>query len=219
MRTPRQSQKNIQDIDFSVIPQWPDNIIADAFKKIRDTRFLIQEASPEIKRRIPWLYVENGCFARAALIRQLLNKSNLPEIKKIFIFGNMKFTMWHHEKLVQTITFKDHVAPAFRLKDETYIIDPPLNFQRPLKLNEWVDQLFVESKDTDFKLCIASQFTLSHNSSINAKSAEDEVGMRDHIMRDLNFFTQDFLKREYDFISKRGVDFKETLGPSPFFVL
>jgi len=214
-KTPRDIKVPLSLIDFSDVPEWSLAQLNEAFIKVRDERFLFMDCD-NTPRRIPWMFAENGCYLRAALVRKKFKEWNLPKIKKLFIFGEMKFST--HVKLNDTVSFRDHVACVVRVKDETYVIDPPVSFDKPLLLRDWTNLLFSKS-DTKFcKLSLASEFTLSHNCPVNTKNEHEEVGMKDGVIRDINFFTENFLQKEKAYLLSKNINIKEALGDSPIWI-
>jgi hypothetical protein len=198
MNTAREIQTNFSDIDFLEIPEWNRDLMEKAFIKVRDDRFLLSGVETSPLRRIPWLYVKNGCFLKAALVRRRLEALGFPRIKKIFVFGDMKFDTALSTDGV--MTYKDHVAVCVRCEGNVYIFDPSVYPQGPIRIIDWANLLERNSNHMMLKFSLCSEFTFAHNSDPKASSEDDEKGMRGGELKSVEFFTQDFLEKEYQWI-------------------
>jgi hypothetical protein len=210
MTTPRQSKSHQMNLkDF---PEWTKEQLQEGFLLIKNLRYL---PCPNIygnKRRIPWLFIQNGCFARASLAQRILKEFNYPEIKKVFIFGNFKFnTKW---TLSGKVTFKDHVAIGVRCESQIFILDPSVYYESPLPINDWIEILISYSKDKNVEFSVCNDITFSHNSNCYEKKSKNEFGIREVVVNNttisypltLEYFTMEFLVYEYINLSKLGLN-------------
>ena len=62
---------------------------------------------------------------------------------------------------------------------------------------------------------MASEFTLSHNSPVDAANEEDEVGIKGGQTRDVNYLTTEWLRKERQHLEKMGFNSREMLGENP----
>lgn len=114
--------------------------LQEMFFFIRDQRFFLDPQSQGFKRRIPWMYPDNGCPIRAEwVVRKLKEKYENVELSKVFIFGNLSMQTEYHPD--GEVTWWYHVAPGVNVSGEVYILDPAASFERPFKLQEWIDAL------------------------------------------------------------------------------
>jgi len=204
MSSPRELKRLIEKVNFNLIPEWNIDQINDAFKLIRDFKYLHCSNIEGNLRKIPWLFVENGCFVRASLASELIKENLKLETKKVFIFGKFKFkSNWAKEKIV---TFRDHVAIAARVKSEVYIFDPAIKYDSAILLKDWVNILTMDSDDMNYKLCICNLLTFSHNSNCFEVNKENFVGIRNNISFTLDYFTMEYLAKEYLNIIDLGLD-------------
>lgn len=123
----------IVNINWKQIPEWQslDQLI-NAFNIVHNQRQYNDTEIPSFLRRITWLYSEDGCFQRAANIAIQLNQLRMPKIKQLYIFNHI------------TNNWVYHVAPAARVGEQVYILDPALNPLGPIKLWDWLE-LFTDS--------------------------------------------------------------------------
>ncbi|UOF00466.1 protein-glutamine glutaminase family protein [Bdellovibrio reynosensis] len=123
--------------------------LENQFKILRDERFINKNS--DFPRRSTWLYPDDGCFARAELMKTRLVDAHLPAPKKIFIFGDL----WVSSKNARygDISWWYHVAVTYRVGDEAYVLDPAIEPARPLKLAEWNHLMGGDKKRFDFSLC------------------------------------------------------------------
>lgn len=209
MNTARDKKLPLSRLDLSSIPEWPEGLISEAFIRIRDERFLFNDGMSDFPRRIPWLYVKNGCFLKAALVRRFFAKHGYPQIRKLFVFGEMEFrTSFSPDG---KMSFKDHVAAAARNKGKVFLFDPSVSPDAPIELLEWARILDKNSDPDNLEYSLCSPFTFSHNSPADAPSEEHEAGPRDGMVRDVDFFTQDFLKKEWSWVKEFNMRPEEIL--------
>lgn len=211
--TPRENKTDLKNIDFSVIPAWSMQEVTEGFHLIRDHTYLPCSNVVDNKRAIPWLYPENGCFLRAALAKRLLSSKGYPNIKKLFVFGDFKYkSQWAKTGYV---TFKFHVAVAARVDSEVYILDPSVTYEKPLLLLEWRQMLTSESQDKNIEYSLCNELTLSHNSQCDEIEEYNEIGMRRDIPHTVEFFTMEFLAKEYENIHQLGLNPDVALSITP----
>lgn len=208
-KTARENKKPINQLDFSKIPIWSKKQIEDGFALIRDTKFLDCSNVNKAKRRIPWLYVENGCFLKSSLAKDLLKEYNYPKISKFFIFGSFNFdTKWTKKGFV---TYKDHNALCVKTENEVYLLDPSVCYEKALSLNEWISKLLENSQIKDVEGSICSSLCFSHNSNCDELNEKNEVGIRSGLPYSKLFFTVEFLSKEFKQIIDLGHNPKHLL--------
>ena len=207
--TPRENKTELIDIDFNSIPSWSKEEISEGFNVIRDHKYLPCSNVVDNKRAIPWLYPENGCFVKAALAKKLLYLHGYPKIKKLFVFGDCKYrSQWTKTGYV---SFKFHVAVATRVESEVYILDPSVEYERPLLLLHWCELLTSESQNKSIEFSLCNDLTVSHNSRCDETEETHEVGIRRGMPHTMEFFAMEFLAKEYENIHQLGLDPKSVL--------
>jgi hypothetical protein len=212
-QTARDIQKPLEQLELSTVPFWSDHLVDEAFFRVRDERWLDSEGIANFKRRIPWLFIDNGCFLRAALIRRKFEEWGYPQIKKIFCFGSMEFpASWTKNGVM---TYRDHVAVILRTSSDCLVIDPPLSFDRPLTFPEWVAALHINGNITDARFSICNALTFGHNSYADETDPSREAGKRNGEMKNIEFFTSEFLMKEWSRVAELGLDAFKVLGDEP----
>ncbi|RUR17715.1 hypothetical protein ELY21_10400 [Legionella sp. km535] len=201
--TPIGKKVPIKQIDFSLVPTVVayDEMMT-LFKIIRDTRFLFTKNNPDFERRISWLYPDDGCFARAALSIIKLEKEQLIKPAKIFAFG---------ELLLQTqyspngyVSWWYHVSTAVNYMGSIYILDPALNPERPLLVDEWYNKMGNEN-ELNGVICNPSTYGPFDNCYQISGTSEERA-----------FHDQSgFLELEWNRINSLGFDPKTLLGTNP----
>lgn len=141
------NQKPIENLDFSQVTEVSEDELMQIFTYVRDSRFLNVDNRD---RRLSWLYPDDGCFARASMAQYLRQKS-MPLPSKIFIFGDLEvetpnspsgFVKWWY-----------HVTIAYRVNQTLYVIDPAIDPQKPLSLEEWSLKMVNNINGAQFSLC------------------------------------------------------------------
>jgi hypothetical protein len=210
INTARETKKNIELLDYSVIPVWNKNDITLAFNLIRNFKHLNCSNIPNNLRVIPWLFPENGCFIKSTLAIDLFKKFNFRNVSKFFVFGNFKFkSKWSSSGYV---TYKDHVAVSMRVDNDIFILDPTVHYSNPLLLDEWIKILVSESENKNVEGSICSQYTFSHNCDCLEENPDNVFGLRKDIQYTKEYFTMEFLAKEFEHLINLGLDPKLTLG-------
>ncbi len=145
----------LKEIDFATVTDVGNTQnLMKIFTYLRDTRFVHNPESPKSQRRLSWMYPDDGCFVRAEIMSTMVEKQNWLSMKKIFIFGDLAARTRNTREGVVRWWF--HVAPVLRTGNEVWVLDPSLNYERPLKVLEWKKAMEVESTSQEtknFALC------------------------------------------------------------------
>lgn len=119
----------------------------EVFRYVRDTKFIKQEDNQA--RRLTWFYPDDGCYARAGVAAINLRTQYNPT--KVFVFGDLKVrtsnSPWG------TVEWWYHVAVAFRVGTDVYIIDPAINPEGPLKVEDWGLTMVKDIRQAKFAFC------------------------------------------------------------------
>ena len=144
----------LQELDVSRIPQLPSQqALTTLFTTVREARFLQWDADPTFKRRIPWLYLEDGCFLRAERMADRFTSWGYPAPLQAMVFGELSAETEYGQGY-----WWYHVAPVYRVGAETFVIDPSLDFARPLPLATWILRMNPSIENVQVSVC--SQYTL-----------------------------------------------------------
>ena len=155
--------KPLSEIDISNIQSW-DNIsqVNDIFTSGRDSRFLILDFEKALdKRRILWMFPEEGCFVRAEVLKNHIEKLGFPEVKKLFVFGDLGIESPNIVK--GNVTWWYHVAVAVKVDDKMMVIDPSISDDKPLTVAEWSNKLSSTPEDLTYSMCDADTFGPLHS--------------------------------------------------------
>lgn len=126
-----------ESLDASQIVEWERFEDLEAFFRLtRDERFLKDEK--EFNRRITWLYPDDGCFARAALVIQKAQELGLPLPNRVFLYGDLEAYTPNAPGF--SVTWWYHTAPIVSVKGQLYVLDAAINPDKPLKIEEWTDR-------------------------------------------------------------------------------
>ncbi|MBY0385165.1 hypothetical protein K2X05_08410, partial [bacterium] len=128
-------------MDTNQITVWKSYAeIREYFQKVRDLRFLKDPDVKNNKRRSTWLYPDDGCYARASLMKNNLATMEKPTPTKIFVMGNLwvktKNALWGGG-----VSWWYHVAPIVTDGLEKYVLDPAIEPNKPLPLKEWLAKM------------------------------------------------------------------------------
>jgi hypothetical protein len=139
-------------LDFSQVTKWQHAAdLNTKFKHLRDVKFLTDGQNENAKRRLTWLYPDDGCYARADIMNHLLRKWGHPVPQKVFIFGNLKVASDHRPGGV--VSWWYHVAPLVMVDEKPYVIDPSIEPRKPLTLKDWALKQVPELASATFAIC------------------------------------------------------------------
>jgi hypothetical protein len=181
------------------------SVLNTAFTYVRNTKFLEDPVNTAKvgKRRLTWLYPDDGCFARAELARRLLVRSSgaIP-VKKIFIFGSLQAAT--DNSASGKVTWWYHVAPIVRVGSSLFVIDPALHIKSPLPILDWV---MMQTKSlSNVRLALCSGSTYGPDSDCNATAMDFTTVVDDQ---------KSFLPMEWSRQKFLGRDPVKVLGDSP----
>lgn len=89
--TPIGQARYLRSTSLPKATPWKSSLVLkQRFEQLRDQQFLTSSSSPGMLRRISWLYPDDGCFARAAMVSRNAFRLFVPIPDKIFVFGNLR---------------------------------------------------------------------------------------------------------------------------------
>ena len=194
----------LSKLDISTVTEWTNEFqLEEAFKAIRDRRFLDDRDHPNKLRRITWLFPDDGCYARAALSTVIIRNLGFPAPKKIYIFGSLRIETPNIPGGKTGWTY--HVALTVKVNNKVYVLDPAMNQTRPLELSEWTFRMV--KKDKDARLAVCSENTyIPSQSCLNSKISDDDEALEDQ---------KDFLPKEWKNLLKLKRDPTKELWDNP----
>lgn len=157
-------------LGYQGVPVYQNsNIAIKAFNSVRDVRF-IQDATHNMVRRSSWLFPDDGCFARAALMVNNLTQWNFSPPAKVFIFGNLS---------VKTVNSPDgfvswwyHVVPLIVVGNQPVVFDPAINPTQPMILKDWIMTMTSDINSVKLSICHPSSYTPSSPCRVDSPASE-----------------------------------------------
>lgn len=112
------------------------------------------------QRKIPWLFFENGCFARAeALNRHLVQSYRQSPLQKFFIIFPEP-----EDPAAPYVSF--HVTNVARIGNEAWIVDPSVDASGPIALPHYLDMLAGSAEQREqLKIAVCSPDTFYDTNS------------------------------------------------------
>lgn len=130
--------------------------LQQAYRWIRDLRFLTLEKHPDFLRRITWQYPDDGCFTRAEMAIRKLKEDGFSGLKKIFVFGDLEADTPNSAKGV--IYWWFHVAPLVKVNSDYYVIDPSVNPSEILTVRDWLKAMNRDYDSVRLSICHESSY-------------------------------------------------------------
>lgn len=187
------------------VAEWAnEGDVTAGFMMVRDQRDLEDPyQNPAFKRRLTWLYPDDGCFARAAMMKNYLEDKGYMLPSRIFIFGDLR---------VQTknspngyVTWWYHTAPIVRLDGEVYVFDPAINPQGPTPVKQWILTQVPRLDEARVAYCAPGAYHPGSDCD-QPGQADDDVAQSD---------ITNYLRYEWTRQEELGRDPVEILGDQP----
>lgn len=112
---------------------WTSGQLQRRFEIMRDFPIVEGKWTPS------WRYPEDGCFARASMANKTAFHHYFPLPGKVFAFGNLTVQSSHSPR--GSVSWWYHVAPIVEVDGEKFVLDPAIEFSRPLSLGEWLGRM------------------------------------------------------------------------------
>ena len=134
------------------------------FYTIRDSRFLIDTAAgPMYRRRIPWQYPQDKCWARTGMTDIYAEEQGLVRPVPIWVFGELVAHSNYSRNKDEMVYWAWHVAPMLAVNNINYVLDPALNPAAPLEVNAWYKAMH----DAKLTAVVCKTFTYYPDDSCN----------------------------------------------------
>lgn len=193
--TPWDKAQDLTQINFKSVYNLGNlENLRTVFSFLRDTRFIENFQSPIQRRRISWMYPDDGCYVRAEMMSRLTLENRMPPVMKLFVFGNLAVRSPNHPE--RMVRWWYHVAPVYRVGQQVFVIDPAVEPRRPLTVMEWRERISEESDIRQFALCQTHAF--DPDDSCDTPKAIDREYLEDYQRQFQNF--------EWDRILRLGRD-------------
>lgn len=193
----------LKALDDSQMLENKDVEAIEAFKKVRDLRFLANRVDPTFPRRISWLYPDDGCFARAELGLKKFKEFGISGVKKIFVFGDLEVQTENSRN--GSVTWWFHVVPVMKIGAQYYAIDPAVEPSRPLTVLEWIYRMSPTLDSVKISICDAATYDPGMSCTSSEPLAESEVLTHQNT----------YLGSEWYRMKELGRDPKKVLGENP----
>jgi len=196
--------KPYSQLNFNTVPRWPTaQTTLAAFKKVRDYRFLKDSKHGQMDRRSSWLFPDDGCFARASLMGQNLEKWGAPRPAKLFIFGNLNVNTSNSPS--GSVSWWYHVVPLVMVGQIPVVLDPAIQPGQPMNLKDWILTMVPNVDQAKLSICNSYAYGPS-DSCYKATSETDKRALPDQ---------QYYLGYEWDRLLVMKRDPVKELGDSP----
>lgn len=204
--TPRaQAVPFARGYDRAAVTAWPGNFeeLATEFAEARDSKNYTDRDHRDFARRATWLYPYDGCASRGAHMARQLRARGLPRPTKLFAFGNLRTKTAFQRG--GTVFWWYHTAPAYRLGETTWVLDPSVEAKSPIRLEDWLGRMSARPEAIKLAVCDGNSFNAQ---SICRGGAEDQD--REH---EANI--RGYLPLEWKNVETLGYDPKRLLGEEP----
>ncbi len=196
------SKKPFAELSFDSVVTSPD--VTELFTNLRDEQFLLAKSKPDFFRRLSWLYPQDGCWIRAALMKQLSIKWKQGAPHKLFIFGNLKVNTANAPG--GSVSWWYHVVPLVRDDaGQPMVLDPAINSAKPLPIKEWILTQVPELEKAEYSLCSPETYNPS-SQCLEPAANEDKLAPSE---------IETYLESEWQNLTELGRDPEKELGDLP----
>lgn len=196
---------DFDNAEWSRVPEIKADDLQPSFEIVRDEKFFVDSDSRQ--RRATWLYPDDGCFVRAAVAANIIEKTVGIKAAKIFAFDNLSVKTvnspsgevgwWYH---VAAIT--KTVDPLTK-KETFHVYDPAIQPKKPMEVREWLRAM--NSPNAEIAICASESYD---------PDSDCASGISSSLGRAKNE-AQWFLPSEWYRLEELGRDPKRELGDSP----
>lgn len=199
----------IDQVNVGRVQEWKDHsLVEEAFYLLRDIRFLSDPfQEPHFSRRLTWLYPDDGCYARAAVMKNLSRENGYPGTNRVFIFGDLSIKSLN--SLSGEVTWWYHTAPIVRVGERLFVFDPSIEPSHPMSLMDWAQSQTRQLSSV--KIAICSPETYVPSSQCGSPTPGEDKGA----VEDLRSFLSSEWQRQLDL----GRNPVATLGDHPPWLL
>lgn len=192
------------EVDWNKVPAWTGTTdIPTTFNHVRDLRFLDDPDKDSFLRRISWLFPDDGCFARAGLVKEVIFNREATLASRIFIFGNLSVKTDNHPE--GSVSWWYHTAFVGRGENgEIFVFDPALQPSAPMLVKDWVLAQVPETSEATISLCHVDTYDPSSDCNRPRSSKENA-------MWDIPYYLSYERARQVQL----GRDADEVLGENP----
>lgn len=154
--------KGISIVGPNALPQWTLGLrsLHDLTALSYGVRAYKNPNTGHFLRKAPWLYPVDGCYAKAAHVSSQVQKHGYAKPGKVFAYGDLEFrSPYARNKRVTYWSY--HVAAAYNVGPEVYVIDPMINSQNAIVLSDWLNQISKKPQKVKVRLCDANAYSPS----------------------------------------------------------
>lgn len=157
--TAQNAQVPVSSANFSGVPVWNDSDIKAHFEYSRDLRFQTMSGASNFQRRLSWLYPDDGCFARAELVKAKAVEKNLQAPYKLFSFGNLRVKTSSHPN--GYVSWWYHVVPVVKsaADGQCYVLDAAIDPSKPLPWKDWLLKQVGSLSSVNVAVCDPNAYT------------------------------------------------------------
>ena len=190
--TPLKISRLYKPENIPQVTSWTSMVsLQKNFVKIRDEKFLVWSVMPAENRRTTWLYPDDGCYARASMVTRMAYQSLLPIPKKVFAFGDL--TVKTPNSSYGSVSWWYHVASIVEVAGVKYVIDPAIDYEKPLTLLDWLSKM---GDPTKMRVAVCASGTVSPKSNCAVETGGQEIWSFN--------VQQTFLRYEWERMKKLG---------------
>ena len=196
---------DFKNAEWNRVPEIKISELQSSFEIARNEKFFVDSESRQ--RRATWLYPDDGCFVRAVVAVNMIEKAVGIKAAKIFAFDNLRVETvnsptgevgwWYH---VAAIT--KTVDPV--TKTETFhVYDPAIQPKRPLEVREWLKAM--NSPNAEIAICSGDSYDPDSDCATGSPSVLNRARNE----------AQWYLPNEWFRLEELGRDPAQELGDKP----
>ena len=140
------------------VPEIGATDLQKSFEFAREEKFFVDSDSRP--RRATWLYPDDGCFVRAVVAANMIEKSFGIKAAKIFAFDNLtvktenspsgEVSWWYH------VAAMTKVVDPLTKKETFYVYDPAISPRAPMEVRQWLQAM--HAPNAEIAICASEAY-------------------------------------------------------------
>lgn len=188
--------------DIGGIPEWRHGPAAlnRLFLSALNVRHYDNPNSRAFRRKAPWLYPIDGCYAKAAHVSYIAGNLGYSRPGKIYAYGSLRARS-PYARNGSTVYWSYHMAAAYHIGATVWVLDPIVNAAAPVTQAQWLAAISNNPARVQVALCDSRSYS-PHSPCRGGGGNGAYLG---HI--------EEFLRLEWSNLLRLGFSPVDLLGP------
>ncbi len=199
------SVNNLEAANVNNLPEWKGTLeeLQKVFEKARDETAYASHHSRDFRRRSPWLFPRDGCYAKSSHVAQSIERQGVLRPGKIFTFGRLRLKTPFSSR--GWVYWSYHVGTGYRFGNKVIVLDPSVNYNSIMTLENWL--ILTAKNPSTIRVKFCDTFAYSPSWTCVGGSRRQERATLSHI--------RDLLPDEWNNLIDLNMNPEKLLGDEP----